>query len=110
MFFASSSPEIERGRQTTTPALTHSMEEDSTILSHMSLIGGSIALLMLAKARHNAHDAEAARQKALEGAGSSGEKKKGAAGHAGNFEQDGFFYKLEVKNRTWRHARARAQL
>ena len=45
------------------------MEEDSTILSHMSLIGGSIALLMLAKARHNAHDAEAARQKALEGAG-----------------------------------------
>ena len=38
--------------------------------------------------------------------GSSGpeEKKKGAAGHAGNFERGGFFYKLEVENSKFSHA------
>ena len=34
----------------------------------------------------------------------SSSSKKKAAGHAGNFQKDGFFYKLEVENRESMHA------
>ena len=78
-------------------------EHAATLLSHMSIVSGGAALMMMAYARRKASEADALRH-ATQDQGAGSDKKKGAAGHAGNFEQDGFFYKLEVKNRACEHA------
>ena len=72
--------------------------DEASTLKLVSLCSGAAAILLLLYARRTKSRAHFLQLKALDDA--SGNKKEGAAGHAGNFEKDGFFYKLEVQNRT----------